>query len=193
MNCLIYILTFTLLWANLVDDKLMKISYFCFPENRIWHFYKLSPMETICKKWQILFSWKHKTVTINFSSAGLAQRVVKVNKQSNSIFISVLHSLTAVVLCAREKCLLEGFGILSKQLMNCPIYIINFYHSLGKFNRWQIRDVFSYFFFFFFFFFQETEFDISCKLRQFAKKMAKPDFWEKIFQCVICWKFNPEC
>ena len=36
---------------------------------------KLSPLETICMKCQILFAWKN---IINLSSAELAQRVVKI-------------------------------------------------------------------------------------------------------------------
>ena len=39
---------------------------------------KLSPMETICMKCQIMFSGKNKKNIINLSSAELAQRVVKV-------------------------------------------------------------------------------------------------------------------
>ena len=39
---------------------------------------KLSPLETICMKCQILFSGKNKKNIINLSSAELAQGVVKV-------------------------------------------------------------------------------------------------------------------
>ena len=40
---------------------------------------KLSPMETICMKCQILFSWKRKKTKYHLSYAELTQRVVKVN------------------------------------------------------------------------------------------------------------------
>ena len=49
------------------------------PENRIWYFMQtVNPMETICMKCQIQFSGKNEKNVINFSSAELAQRVVKV-------------------------------------------------------------------------------------------------------------------
>ena len=38
---------------------------------------KLSPLETICMIYQILFSWKTKKNNINLLSAELAQRVTK--------------------------------------------------------------------------------------------------------------------
>ena len=41
-------------------------------------------------------------------------------------------------------------------------YIINIYHSLGKFSRRQMDDIFLSFFLYFFF--QKIGFDISCKL-----------------------------
>ena len=41
---------------------------------------KLSPIETICTKCQILFSGKNKKNITNLSSAELAKRVVKVNE-----------------------------------------------------------------------------------------------------------------
>ena len=40
---------------------------------------KLSPMQTICMRCQILFPGKNKKNIINFSSAEVAERVVKVN------------------------------------------------------------------------------------------------------------------
>ena len=39
-----------------------------------------NPMETICMKYQILFSGKNKKNIINLSSAKLAQKVVKVKQ-----------------------------------------------------------------------------------------------------------------
>ena len=75
-------LTFTTLWANSADNNLV-ILFLFFPENRIWHFMqtvsigdnlheisnpvfcqkkkkkkKKKKMETICMKYQILFSAK---------------------------------------------------------------------------------------------------------------------------------------
>ena len=38
------------------------------------------PMETICMKCQILFSWRNKKNIMNLSSAENAQRVVKVKR-----------------------------------------------------------------------------------------------------------------
>ena len=56
---------------------------------------KLSPMETICIKCQIMFSGKNKKNVIILSSAELAQRVVKVKQLvtarmsiSNKYFLS---------------------------------------------------------------------------------------------------------
>ena len=53
-----------------------------FPRKREWTeidiSYKLSPMETICMKCQILFSGNNKKNIINLPSAEFAQRVVKV-------------------------------------------------------------------------------------------------------------------
>ena len=50
-------LTFTTLWAYSADKKLV-IFFLFFPENRIDISCKLSPVETICMKCQILFSEK---------------------------------------------------------------------------------------------------------------------------------------
>ena len=41
---------------------------------------KLSPMETICTKCQIMFTGENKKNIINLSSAELAHRAVKVKK-----------------------------------------------------------------------------------------------------------------
>ena len=42
---------------------------------------KLSPLETVCLKYQILFSVKNKKNVTNLSSAELAQRVIKARAQ----------------------------------------------------------------------------------------------------------------
>ena len=53
--------TFTAPCANSADDKLMiHVVYLFFPENMIWHFIQISPLETICMKCQNLFSGKGK-------------------------------------------------------------------------------------------------------------------------------------
>ena len=51
-------LTFTTLWANSADDKL--ILFLIFSGNRFDISCKLSAMETICMKGQSLFSGKNK-------------------------------------------------------------------------------------------------------------------------------------
>ena len=63
------LLTFTTLWANSADDKLI-ISLFR-QENRIWHSMQIvsNGMETICMKCQNLFSGKNKKTYFNMSSA----------------------------------------------------------------------------------------------------------------------------
>ena len=67
-------LNLTTLWANSVDDKLVIVFLF-FPENRIWHLMqivsncKLSPLETIFKKFQILLSGKITKIYFNMLSA----------------------------------------------------------------------------------------------------------------------------
>ena len=61
------LLTFTILWANSADDKSMMFFLF-FSENRVWHFIKLSQMETICMKCQNLFSGKNKKKYFKMSS-----------------------------------------------------------------------------------------------------------------------------
>ena len=53
------ILTFTALWANSADNKLI-IFFLIFLENRFDISCKLSPKETICMKCQSLFSGEIK-------------------------------------------------------------------------------------------------------------------------------------
>ena len=50
--------SFTTLFANSADNN--SIFFLIFPENRLDISCKLSPLETICKKCQSLFSWKSK-------------------------------------------------------------------------------------------------------------------------------------
>ena len=50
-------LTFTTLWVNSADDKLI-ISLLFLSDNRFWHFTQMSPMKTVCKKCQNLFPGK---------------------------------------------------------------------------------------------------------------------------------------
>ena len=52
-------LTFTTLWANSADDKLVIFFLFC-QKTGFYISCKLSPMETICIKCLILFSGKNK-------------------------------------------------------------------------------------------------------------------------------------
>ena len=47
----------------------------------------MSPVETICVKCQILFSEKNNKNITGLSSAELAQRVVKIKRQSNQTFL----------------------------------------------------------------------------------------------------------
>ena len=62
------------LWVKFSADNILK--YFIhFPQKtRLDISCKLSPMETICMKFQILFTGKHKKKFTNLSSAELAQR-----------------------------------------------------------------------------------------------------------------------
>ena len=73
--CVVYSLSD---WIKIsADDNLKYFSYFS-QETGFDISCKLSLMETICIKCQILFSGKNKKNFINLSSAELAQRVVKV-------------------------------------------------------------------------------------------------------------------
>ena len=60
--------------------------------------YKMSPLGTICMKWQILFSGKN---VINLSSAELAQRVVKVFQENRSWHLKE-------TICIKCQCLFSG-------------------------------------------------------------------------------------
>ena len=68
---------------------------------------------------------------------------------------------------------------------------VNLYHSLGKFSRWKIDDIFLIFS-------QWTGFGISEKIvwiRDSLHEMSNIVSWEKkrkVFQNVF-WKFYPEC
>ena len=57
------------------------VFFFQGKENRFWHFMQTvsNGAQTVCMKCQIYFKGKIRTISSNLSSAGLAQRVVKVN------------------------------------------------------------------------------------------------------------------
>ena len=64
-------------WVKFSADKILKyFSYFC-QKTGFENSCKLSPLETICMKCQILFSGKNKK-NINLSSAEFAKTVVMV-------------------------------------------------------------------------------------------------------------------
>ena len=93
-------LTVILMLSTLSADNILKYFSF-FPENWIDNSCKLSPLETICMKCQILFFWeklkkkkKKKKKLINLSSAKLAQRVVK-------IILMRVHNLTDTIFFLR--------------------------------------------------------------------------------------------
>ena len=70
-------LTFPILLANSADDKLMIFFLFFSPENRLWNFMQMvSSRETICMKWQSLFSWEN-TKNISKSSVETFTQHVK--------------------------------------------------------------------------------------------------------------------
>ena len=62
---------------------------------------KLSPMETICMKCQILLSWKNKSNIINLWSAELSTREVKVTRSARNCdkFSQVIYSRTTRSRC----------------------------------------------------------------------------------------------
>ena len=65
---------------------------------------KLSPMETICMKCLILFSGQNK-ININWSSAELAQRMVKVKGSTCICFLRVsLSEKSSKSFCVPWKC-----------------------------------------------------------------------------------------
>ena len=74
---------------NSADDILNCFSYFS-QKTGFDISCKLSPLETICMKCQILFSRKNKKTIINLLSAELAQRVVKVNMAT--VLITIVTS-----------------------------------------------------------------------------------------------------
>ena len=63
--------------GKISEDNILKYFFLFFPETDFDISCKLSPMETICMKCQILVSGKNKK-NINLLFAELAQRVVKV-------------------------------------------------------------------------------------------------------------------
>ena len=77
-------LTFTTLLANSADDKLV-IFFLLFPENRFWHFMQIVSSETICMKYQKLFSWKNKKNISKCCLLKILPRVLSVN------YVALLH------------------------------------------------------------------------------------------------------
>ena len=73
-------------------DDLLKLKYFSYFSQKTDFDIscKLSPVETICMKCQILFSGK---TIINLSSAELAQGVVKVKETSKNILLLKFHAI----------------------------------------------------------------------------------------------------
>ena len=49
-----------------------------FPENRIWHFMKISPLETLCMKYQNLMSCKNQK---NIWICRLLKKITKIAKR----------------------------------------------------------------------------------------------------------------
>ena len=59
------LLTFTTLWANSSDSKLI-IFFLFFSENRLWHFLQIVSPETICMKcWGLFYGKNKKTIFQN--------------------------------------------------------------------------------------------------------------------------------
>ena len=63
------IFTLTMLWANLADDNFMTVFLFCPRKKGSGTSCKLSSKETVCMKYQILFSRKNKKKYFKMSSA----------------------------------------------------------------------------------------------------------------------------
>ena len=61
-------LTFTTLWANLADNKLV-IFFLFFPENRIWHFMQIVSIGDNLHEMSKLFSGKKNKKNISMLSA----------------------------------------------------------------------------------------------------------------------------
>ena len=58
-NTTVHALSFTVLWADSADDKLICF-LILFPENSLWHFMQIVSLETISMKCQSLFSGKNQ-------------------------------------------------------------------------------------------------------------------------------------
>ena len=58
-----YTLTLSTLGTNSAD-AILKYFFLFFHENRFWILYKLSPMEKICMKYQLLFSGKIRKISL---------------------------------------------------------------------------------------------------------------------------------
>ena len=56
--------------------------------------------QTVCMKYQCLFSWKNKKNIINLSYAESAQRVVKVNKLFDVVSVAQLVKMMEIVVLA---------------------------------------------------------------------------------------------
>ena len=71
----------TALWVKFSADDIWNIFSYFYQKTCFDISCKLSPMETICMKWQILFSGKNKKKIIKVSSAEFAHTVLKVKGQ----------------------------------------------------------------------------------------------------------------
>ena len=65
------------LWVKFSADDILKYFSYFLQKKGFDISCKLSPVETICMKCQILFSGKNKKTVTNLLSAEIAQRVVK--------------------------------------------------------------------------------------------------------------------
>ena len=87
-----YVLTFTTHWANLADDKLMIFSSFLSQKVGFDISCKLSPLKTVCMKYQSLYSGKNKKGN-KFQSLFFWGKNCQI---SNCHLLKFLHSIHSV-------------------------------------------------------------------------------------------------
>ena len=96
--CYFMSVNFTILWVNSADGKLVIFSsfffiffyflvyFFYFQETEFDYSCKLSPMETLCMKFQILFTWKNKKNVSICRLLKILSRVLSVNALSGAMY-----------------------------------------------------------------------------------------------------------
>ena len=97
LRCLVFFNKCLPCWVKNFSRKQFEIIFFFFPKKiGSGISCKLSPEETICKKFKNLFSEKNKKNIINLTSAELAQRVVMIKKLKDCPMIVPLPSWSQV-------------------------------------------------------------------------------------------------